>query len=677
MICLYCGKSSEAPGAVTCPYCGAPLPPQGKKEKQTPSRRFHPVLAFCLLFFLMLLPPLSQRLFASLHIADNAIVRQAESPQVKALLEDCIEPANEEDETYTWPMTLFFSFLELPESSLSTEDYRAVSSFYKSKRFSIFAVATLNLARLRDGQDHWFDEMEKACSVKTVIEGYTSLSGYILDVYKEPAQKTYETIFQKPVASISWREMCSIKYVRQTGGEFIYSFQPPEAFISRDDFESQLKTVKLSDFTLSRRWNFGGPMCTPLFGCEAMEVNCYNQYTILAKPLRSFTGYYRYTDKKNRTPSIKWFQLTPYLEKLDLLSPGILTDGMERLQNLKTLILRDKTFATTGGPYKDEISLNNLPASLQSLQLVKYKPVGEIASSNQGGMREMIFQNCDLTKTEDFLNGFSSLITLEINNCNLSSLESLSGLQNLQALTLLKNSSVFPPDKSASFPKLTKLVLDSKLDLTYFPSCPNLRELTIGNSTDLNRLSAYPELTFLTLAGKEQTYQLEALPILPKLTGLSAAPENEKTILSRIINLPVLSKFPVFQTLRLEKIKVNDLDSLLKSDKLHTLTLRALDLYIDPDAFRSCHNLRTLIIQDMRLDTPETQKLLTAVGTLKNLSYLDFSNTKLESLEFLRGMTGLHTFIARNNYISDNTVLRTLPELMKFDLSDNLLEEAQ
>lgn len=616
----------------------------------------------------------------SLSFLHTLFSPKAENEQVLALIEKG-RTAFELEDSLEIAASLYSEFLQIPENTLADHDYLALSAFFKQRKYSLTGIAVLNTARFRLGkEDYWFRQMERTASVEKVIDNDTWLSGYILDQYKEPARKTYEQIFQKPAAKLTWKEMCTIKYVSVTQDAFTYSTELPKSVQKKEAFEKTCKTIYLKDFTFDREYKFGGPMCSPLMGCEAMDIRGFRPSTIIGKPLCYLKAYYRYTDyKKDRFINLNQFLITPLLEELDLTAPCIDTKGLSYLKNLKKLTLTDWREVSADGSNKDELLFTEKdrlpPAQLKELHFNDFTIVGNSSCdfSSLKDLEILSFRGCNLENAHN-LASLTTVKNLTIDGCTLKTLDFLSSLSKLQELSLLNNTKTFPP-KQTGYLNLKTLRLDSADFLEAFSNSPSLMKLEIWELKDLQLLDTFPKLEQLILSGRKTIYDFAALPVLEHLKELSVIPAKD-CFLELLQNLPALLKQPALTSLHMERVRqIENLNDFLKENSLEKLGLVYCTFSLENKTLENCKSLISLTINGVSLDEDTSRFLLPEIGSLTNLNYLNLSHTMIERLDFVKKLTKLTAFIADDNYIRDSSPLEELPNLKQISLKDNLTDE--
>lgn len=252
----------------------------------------------------------------------------------------------------------------------------------------------------------------------------------------------------------------------------------------------------------------------------------------------------------------------------------------------------------------------------------------------------------------------SKLVTLQLHDGKITSLDKLSGLTGL---TDLRVSSFFSPDPVPPIADLTPLdqmtnltsLIIGNTPTTALPNVkdmPHLKLLLLGNTriSDLTPLAGHPSLSELYLDGS-LVADLTPLASLPTLTALTLvdAPVSDISPLASLSALSIVN---------LDRTHVSDLLTLSSLNNLTELTFNGTQVS-DLRPLATLDTLSRLSLNDTPVDD------LSPLAGLTALDDLSLMRTKVTSVKPLAGTTGLQRLVFTSSPVSSLDGLSDLSEL--------------
>jgi len=278
--------------------------------------------------------------------------------------------------------------------------------------------------------------------------------------------------------------------------------------------------------------------------------------------------------------------------------------------------------------------------------------------NNTKGKERMIFSfrkpasQLDFDKACQEFSWIQKLTISSLNNriTDISAVSNLKSLNSFQA-TSIKASKENPIDL-APLGRLKKLkILNLKFtEVTNTEALAGLEELQQVNfqKSKINSLSfmcSTPKLRFVYLNGSNHTFEnYESLACLKDLSGLKINNNPQATD----ANLAILRPLEKLNRVRFKNNKeITSLSFLEGNENMHEIIASG------------CTNLRDV----------------SALSTMKKLTYVDFDDTQVKSLEMLDGITTLVHIDISNTAINDISFLENCESLIAVNVSKTLVKD--
>ena len=352
-------------------------------------------------------------------------------------------------------------------------------------------------------------------------------------------------------------------------------------------------------------------------------------------------------DKIDRIDGIEKFTNLTYLQ-LDNNKIKTITE-LEKLTDLKTLNLMNNQI--------EDISILSSNINLMSLDLRGNEGIkgnredyteDEIKSLDKIG--EILDKGGTINIDVDKLGLFSNYRTLNLSNQNLTTLEPLEGLTQLESLRLSSN----------------QLTLEDTKSQEILQHMTNLKSLYLNYNkiTNIVAINSLKNLTTLHLTGDNNKVNLKEIEdIISNLTSCSVSNDSLKTIINCDINK--------ITTLNLAGSTLTEIPDLSKFTKLTKLDLRGISSI---DNFSTISKIVSL--ENLGLSNVNLHGRMIDFSRLTNLTNLNLSGNTLwsEDLENLKALKNNNnlTIDLSNNSIIDATALLELNPNTKINLSGNI-----
>ena len=324
-------------------------------------------------------------------------------------------------------------------------------------------------------------------------------------------------------------------------------------------------------------------------------------------------------------------------------------EGLENLTNLKNLYLNDNLIVDIT-PLSPNISLTvlNLTGNAQIDGNRSNYTGKKLEALNKIG--EILDRDGTINLDIDKLGLFDNYKRLTLSYQNLTTLEPLEGLTNLEYLDVSYN----------------KLTLEDEKSQEILKSMTNLTELNLTNNkvTNITAVNNLKKLRYLFIIGDDNHINLKEIEdIISELNNLRISTENLKTIencdVNKITKLSLLS---------------SELEEIPDLSKFTNLLI--LDLFNNPNISNLENVSQIASLQNLCLANNNLHGRMIDFSKLTNLTTLDLANNTLwsedlENLKALKNNTNL-TINLSNNSIIDATALLELNSNIKINLTNNI-----
>ena len=425
-----------------------------------------------------------------------------------------------------------------------------------------------------------------------------------------------------------------------------------------------------------------------LFAYPEQMLGLYNMRLDSDEPDYSYS-----TEKKEEDPDAP-FKAFSSLEELTVHMDDDYTKGLQFLRNFPRL----KTLAL--GLYGDKRPMDLSPlsslSSLSNLDLLgtSHCTVENITVlSGMPQLEQLSLRNLKDVKDLNFVQNMPKLKSLNLEDLAILNLDGLSGHLSLNSLSIDCSS-------LENVNALSTLSSLQTLSISYHTyDVPDLHGLSaLENvkcySMDRDSISHMPSIKNLTIDNYGSEYSADFLQGMNALTNLTIigngiTDEVEPDLGSVLRALPSLSRLE-FQDSPFSRYK----------DYTETFTNTGVkELLFTPNKSQVASSDPVLPVSLSRMADDNTVESLTLTQAIlrnidnesedfsanikpflshyKALKSLDISSNKLQSLDCLDGLTSLEEVDFSNNYISDISVLRNLPNLKKVKMSGNPIVNAE
>ena len=425
-----------------------------------------------------------------------------------------------------------------------------------------------------------------------------------------------------------------------------------------------------------------------LFAYPEQMLGLYNMRLDSDEPDYSYS-----TEKKEEDPDAP-FKAFSSLEELTVHMDDDYTKGLQFLRNFPRL----KTLAL--GLYGDKRPMDLSPlsslSSLSNLDLLgtSHCTVENITVlSGMPQLEQLSLRNLKDVKDLNFVQNMPKLKSLNLEDLAILNLDGLSGHLSLNSLSIDCSS-------LENINALSTLSSLQTLSISYHTyDVPDLHGLSaLENvkcySMDRDSISHMPSIKNLTIDNYGSEYSADFLQGMNALTNLTIIgngiiDEVEPDLGSVLRALPSLSRLE-FQDSPFSRYK----------DYTETFTNTGVkELLFTPNKKQAASSDPVLPVSLSRMADDNTVESLTLTQAIlrnidnesedfsanikpflshyKALKSLDISNNKLQSLDCLDGLSTLEELDFSNNYISDISVLRNLPNLKKVKMSGNPIVNAE
>ena len=425
-----------------------------------------------------------------------------------------------------------------------------------------------------------------------------------------------------------------------------------------------------------------------LFAYPEQMLGLYNMRLDSDEPDYSYS-----TEKKEEDPDAP-FKAFSSLEELTVHMDDDYTKGLQFLRNFPRL----KTLAL--GLYGDKRPMDLSPlsslSSLSNLDLLgtSHCTVENITVlSGMPQLEQLSLRNLKDVKDLNFVQNMPKLKSLNLEDLSILNLDGLSGHLSLNSLSI-DCSSLENVNALSTLSSLQTLSIGYH---TYdVPDLHGLSALENVNcySMDRDSIAHMPSIKNLTIDNYGSEYSADFLQGMNALTNLTIigngiTDEVEPDLGSVLRALPSLSRLE-FQDSPFSRYK----------DYTETFTNTGVkELLFTPNKNQVASSDPVLPVSLSRMADDNTVESLTLTQAIlrnvdnesedfsaniqpflshyKALKSLDISNNKLQSLDCLDGLSTLEELDFSNNYISDISVLRNLPNLKKVKMSGNPIVNAE
>ena len=400
-----------------------------------------------------------------------------------------------------------------------------------------------------------------------------------------------------------------------------------------------------------------------------------------------------YSDEEKKEDPDAPFKAFSSLEELSIHIDDDYTKGLLFLRNFPKL----KTLAL--GFYGDKPTDLSPLSSLSSLSKLDLLGTNDSTVENLGvlsGMpqlEQLSLRNLKDVKDLNFVQNMPKLKSLNLEDLSILNLDGLSGHLSLNSLSI-DCSSLENVNALSTLSSLQTLSLGYH---TY--GVPDLHGLSaLENvkcySMDRDSISHMPSIKNLTIDNYGSEYSAAFLQGMNALTNLTIIGNGITDEVEPDLG-PVLRALP-----SLSRLEFQDSPFSRYKDYTETFTNTGVkELLFTPNKNQAASSDPVLPVSLSRMGDDNTVESLTLTQAIlrnidnesedfsanikpflshyKALKSLDISNNKLQSLDCLDGLTSLEEVDFSNNYITDISVLRNLPNLKKVKMSGNAIVNAE
>ena len=454
------------------------------------------------------------------------------------------------------------------------------------------------------------------------------------------------------------------------------------------DTPSDMKTLKsLSNLRYFSGENEDFQTVSKLFASPEQILGLYNLRLDSDNPDYSYSA-----NEKEEDPDAP-FKAFSSLEELTIHIDDDYSKGLLFLRNfpkLKTL-----TLGFYGDKPMDLSPLSSL-SSLRNLDLLGTSDCTVENITVLSGMpqlEQLSLRNLKDVKDLNFVQNMPKLKSLNLEDLSILNLDGLSGHLSLNSLSI-DSHSLENVNALTTLSSLQKLSLDFH---TYqVPALQGLTALENVNcySWDRDSIAHMPSIKTLTIHNDSSEYSADFLQGMNALTDLTIVGDGITGAVQPDLGA-ALRTLPSLQSLQF-------LDSPFDRYEDYTQSFvnnGAKQVVFSPDKGRLGTDNPVLPVSLSRMEDDNTVESLTLTNaTLKNLDdesedfstnaksflshykalkSLNISDNKLQSLDCLDGLSTLEEVDFSNNYISDISVLRNLPNLKRVKMSGNPIVNAE
>lgn len=318
----------------------------------------------------------------------------------------------------------------------------------------------------------------------------------------------------------------------------------------------------------------------------------------------------------------------------------------------------------------------------QLIRTIINKPVGDIFTDEVKDIKKLHAPNKNISSLE----GIQHLVNLEellLKENNILDITPIEGLQNLRYLNLWKNSiSDISPLKNLT--NLQQLDLDSNeiRNIEPLKELTNLKALRLGSNklTDIGPIENLKNLEYLCL-WSNNIIDIKPIINLKELTELRLA-YNE------ISNITPLANLKNLRNLNLNNNNIRDISSLsnlvnLKALYLINNEIRNVDplsdiknierLRLDNNYISNIKGFETLISLNLLTLSKNEISDITPLNAMENIKALDLKSNKITNIQVLEDINSLEKLFLDENNICSINALNNNQKLITLSLSNNNL----
>ena len=488
-----------------------------------------------------------------------------------------------------------------------------------------------------------------------------------------PTTQSLELFFRKPMSLITWEEVGNVKYFAPHYDYIELSLENPAEI--EYDFADTVQSFRYDKAEDNEFVYLYGLVSLDIYkGTQLSDTNLFALQRLRSLYISNLSGSQALSDIAN----------IPLLESLHVGGSGItLLEGLDKLPGLRTLSLEGTSIET--------LSILASYRNIKNLSLKNNKNLTGLSSLEMMDHLEGLHIERQEVLDFRFLEKMHSLKELSLIDTAIKDIFFLSQLNELEALTISKNSDLKTVAGIGELSNLRRLAITANefniKGVEEIASLTGLEFLRLYNPTSVSMISGLTSLKTLEL---NSLSMLDSLSPVAGLSNLETFRVDEHTggfgyfqaSLSPLASLPKLTHVSIpGWALYYSK-------PLLDIGTLEYLDLTGCRLEYSYTGLSGLANVKTLKlggtkwlsnvqiwntggITNYAWDNVDTNDAVSTISGLTALERLELANTELSDISFMPALPALEYVDLADNYITDISPLGEAKELREVNLSGN------